>query len=388
MKHRISDGVTFSELLHLVPMTSNWSVDWDRIWRLWPQLSALDRCPQDPFHHAEGDVGKHTRMVVEALSASAEWQALGDNDRSCLFWTAVLHDIGKPATTRLEEDGRITSRGHSRVGAAIARKLLWEADAPFDWREQVCGLIAAHQLPFWLIERDNPERLAIETSWKCRPDLLCLHALADALGRVCSDKSEILDNVALARQVFNDVGCSSGSFSFANDESRMAYFEKPDRDPCYPAHEEYRCRVTLMSGLPGAGKDTWIAQHRPELPVVSLDTLREKLGEASTGNQGRVIQAAYELAREYLRERRDFVWNATNVTAQLRAKPLRLFRDYGAHVEIVYLEPSPATLFDQNRNRSTAIPDTALSKLVEKLEPPGEWEAHRIRRIFKGNSSI
>lgn len=387
MMRKQPDPATFSELLRLVPNGPTWFVLWDRIWRLWPQLPALDRCPQDPVHHAEGDVGTHTRMAVEALIASAAWRALGAEDRSCLFWTAMLHDIGKPATTRLEEDGRISSRGHSRVGAAIARKLLWEAGAPFEWREQVCRLIAAHQLPFWLIERDNPERLAIETSWKCRPDLLCLHALADAQGRDCPDKSAILDNVALAQLVFGDVGCGSVRFSFANDESRLAYFEKPERDPRYHAHEAFRCRVTLMSGLPGSGKDTWIARHSPELPVVSLDSLREELGEASTGNQGRVIQAAFELARVYSREGQDFVWNATNVTAQLRAKPLRLFRDYGAYVEIVYLEPTPARLFEQNRKRRAAIPEAALAKLAEKLEPPGDWEAHHVRRFVKDSSS-
>lgn len=39
----------------------------------------------------------------------------------------------------------------------------------------------------------------------------------------------------------------------------------------YEPHEDYRCTVTLMSGLPGSGKDTWLIQNRPELPVVALD---------------------------------------------------------------------------------------------------------------------
>lgn len=325
-------------------------------------------------------------MVVEALVSMEAWRQLNPEDRSCLFWAAVLHNVGKPATTKTEDDGRITSRGHSRVGAAMARRCLWDAGAPFAWREKLCGLIAAHQLPFWLIEREHPARLAIETSWKCRPDLLCLHAEADAMGRICSDQDSILVNVALARQTFEDAGCLAMPFAFANDESRVAFFEKPDRDPYYVAFEDFRCRVTVMSGLPGAGKDTWISRNRPDVPVVSLDALRDELGQPATGNQGRVIQAAYEAARDHLRNGRDFVWNATNISAQLRAKPLKLLRDYGAHVEIVYLEPEPAKLYSQNRARAAIVPDAVINTLLRKLEPPGSWEAHRVTFAAKDDA--
>ncbi|MEO1313997.1 MAG: HDIG domain-containing metalloprotein, partial [Pseudomonadota bacterium] len=134
--------VTYDDLLSLVPSAPRWQVDWAMIWPLWPELAALDSCPQDPIHHAEGDVGTHTRMVVVALVAEPAWRDLRPDDQSSLFWAAVLHDVGKPAVTRHEDGGRISSRGHSRVGASIARHLLWHAGAPFAWREALCGIIA------------------------------------------------------------------------------------------------------------------------------------------------------------------------------------------------------------------------------------------------------
>jgi hypothetical protein len=42
--------------------------------------------------------------------------------------------------------------------------LLRRAATPFAWREKLCGIISQHHLPFWLIELDDPRRLAIETS--------------------------------------------------------------------------------------------------------------------------------------------------------------------------------------------------------------------------------
>lgn len=377
------DQTNHERLVGLTPVGPDWRIDWSAIWPLWPELGRLDTCPQDPVHHAEGDVGTHTRMVVAALVAEPAWRALDPETRSALFWAAVLHDIGKPAVTRHEEDGRITSRGHSRIGAAMARNLLWRAGSPFDWREAICGIIAQHQLPFWLIERPDPVRLAIETSWRCRPDHLCLHAKADALGRICADQAAILDNVALAAAAFDEAGCLTAPFPFANDESRVAYFELEDRDPHYAAFEDFRARVTVMSGLPGAGKDTWIEQNRPGRPVVSLDAIREETGIAATGNQGQVIQAAQERAREHLRAGTDFVWNATNVTRQNRSRVLRLLRDYGAHIELVYVEVPPDSLASQNRNRPDAVPDAVLDHLAAKLEPPEAWEAHRVRYVVR-----
>jgi len=376
--------ISYETLCALVPAGPNWTIDWAVIWELWPELKALDTCPQDPIHHAEGDVGLHTRMVAEALVGLTEWRDLESEAQSCLFWAAILHDIGKPATTRLEEGGRVSARNHARVGTQMARQLLWEIGAPFDWREALCAIISEHLVPFWLIEKQNAKRLAIQLSWRCRPDHLCLHAQADTLGRICADQRGVLDNIELARETLKEYGCFTQPFAFGNAASRVEFFEKSDRDPFYKSFEDFRCKVTLMSGLPGAGKDTWIKSNRPDLPMVSLDKIREELGAPNTGNQGRVIQAARERAREHLRAGQDFVWNATNVSRQLREKSTALLRDYNAEVQLVYLEPTIEVLYSQNRNRSSAIPEKALSGLIRKLEPPQDWEAHKvIRKVMR-----
>jgi putative nucleotidyltransferase with HDIG domain len=370
--------VDFQTLLKLVPAAGSQAIDWPAIWALSPNFAALDSCPQDKVHHAEGDVGTHTQMVATALLQTEEWQALAEYDRSLMFWAACLHDIGKPATTRHEEDGRITSRGHSRIGALMARVFLRDFGVEFGWREAVCGLISQHQLPFWLLERDDAERLAVAASYASRPDLLCLHAKADALGRICQDQANVLANVALTRSYFEELDCLTAPFAFANAESRLAYLERDDRALDHVAHEDFRCTAHVISGLPGSGKDHWIRRNLPNLPVVSLDRLRLQMGIKPTDNQGQVIQAAFAAARDHMRNRRDFVWNATNITRQTRGKVLRLLRDYDARVHIVYIEVPPQKLHQQNGDRSASVPRGVIDALAQKLEPPSLAECHEL----------
>jgi putative nucleotidyltransferase with HDIG domain len=354
------------------------SVEMDRIFGICPELSCLQDCPQDRVWHAEGDVRTHTAMVLRALTTDAGWEDLAPARRTLLFWTAVLHDVGKPDTTLHEPDGRISSKGHSRLGAAIARRLLRTAGAPFAFREELCGLIVAHQRPFWLFGKDDATHAAIETSWLCDTDLLLRHARADGRGRISTAEEDIVEQVDLSELVFAETGSLGCRYPFANDESRVAYFSKPDRDPAHVAHEDFTCTATMMSGLPGSGKDHWIVQNLPDQPVVSLDEIRTEMGVKPTDNQGRVIQEARERMRIHLRAGQDFVWNATNITHQMRAPLLSIFRDYGARTRIAYVEVDPRENTRQNRSRAAEIPQEVLDRLSAKLEPPREAEAHEV----------
>ena len=135
-----------------------------------------------------------------------------------------------------------------------------------------------------------------------------------------------------------------------------------------------------MSGLPGSGKDRWLALHRPDLPVVSLDDLRPVHDVAATDDQGEIIQRAAKVAAS-TSARRDFAFNATNTMRPTRKRWIDLFAEYGARVELVYLEPPLAILFQQNERRSKPVPRQAIQRLVEKLEPPTWAEAHSLTLI-------
>ena len=158
----------------------------------------------------------------------------------------------------------------------------------------------------------------------------------------------------------------------------MAYFRNPDLPPELPVYDDTTAEVILMSGLPASGKDTWIARHATENPVISLDSIREELGVRPEDDQGRVIQRGRELAREYLRDQRGYVWNATNTSALLRRQLIDLFVSYRARVSITYVETSLAEQARRNAARDRPVPNAVTEQLRRRLDVPTSIEAHEV----------
>lgn len=131
-----------------------------------------------------------------------------------------------------------------------------------------------------------------------------------------------------------------------------------------------------MSGLPGTGKDTWIDKNLAELPMISLDDIRREHHISPKAEQGYVANIAREQAKEYLRKHQPFVWNATNITSQMRESLVSLFETYKARVRIVYLETTWRNQYERNNQRESAVPNNVVESMLGKLVPP---EAHEAR---------
>lgn len=224
----------------------------------------------------------------------------------------------------------------------------------------------------------HPEHEVVGLSWQVLNKLLYLFALADTRGRSTAALSRPEENLHLWKLTAEEQGCFERRYPFANDQARFLFYRQSEPNLHFAPHEDYRGTVTVLSGLPGSGKDTWLAQNHPDLPAVSLDELRDELKVAATGNQGAVIHAAHERCREHLRAGRSFAFSATNLLRQTRQGWLDLFADYGARIEIVYLEPPLGTILKQNRQRPRAVPERVIRDLAEKCEPPTWAEAHDV----------
>jgi predicted kinase len=375
---------------HLPELPPGRPIDWAAI-EDWLEaivpVAALAATEQDNVFHAEGDVWTHTRMALETLVTSPDYAALDVAGRSIVAAGVLLHDVGKPATTRRDGE-RITSRGHSARGENLARVALWRRGVPFVIREQVCALIRHHQVPFFGITRSAAQaaRLAIELSLITRHRWLVCVAEADARGRRCADPAEqaqIVLHCALWAEHCRELGVLDAPQTFASAHTRRVYFEAAAgaRQPEVLAHDDTRCEVVVMAGLPASGKDTWLHVHRPELPVISLDAIRDELDIDPDDGQAGVVTAARDRARGYLRAGTSFAWNATNLSAALRGSLLDLLRSYRARTHVVYCETSASAQERRNRSRSDPVPATALIRMLDRWSVPDLTEAHDVTLV-------
>jgi predicted kinase len=118
--------------------------------------------------------------------------------------------------------------------------------------------------------------------------------------------------------------------------------------------------------------------------VISLDAIRVELGQRATGKQGKVIHRAREMARDFLRQRCDFAWNATNLSREIRGQLVDLFTDYQARVRVVYVEEDVESLYRNNANRSAAVPTQAIMEMMDRWEVPTPLEADHVEWWVKG----
>ncbi|MDX1908818.1 MAG: AAA family ATPase [Bacteroidia bacterium] len=361
-------------------------IPWEQLEAAFDWLRDMKGVPQDPIWHGEGDVRVHTQMVVEALVGLPEFQVLPTEQKHVLFAAAMLHDVEKRSTTATEYiDGqeRITAKGHARKGEATTRALLYrDFPTPFAVREQVAKLVRLHALPLHAIEKPDPRQAVIDASCQVNTALLGMLAKADVLGRIAPDNEVLLLNEALFEELCIEHGCFGNAYPFVSDYGRYLYLTRPNYSPDYEPFNDLPFEVTMLTGLPGVGKDTYLRTHN-DLPVLSLDNIRRELKIDPTDRRknGQVVQLGKEMAREFLRKRQSFVFNATNVTAEIRRIWTSLFMDYKARVRIVYLEVPYQQLLTQNQNREHVVPVSTLERLIQKLEVPTFNEAHTVEYV-------
>lgn len=348
------------------------------------ELSLLKSVPQDAEYHGEGDVYRHTEMVCGALTGFPEWCAMGGRERELLLLAAAFHDMGKRNCTR-QEEGKILSPRHAVVGEKVFRALAYREAGRFGLtfaeREQAAKLIRYHGLPVWFAEKDRPEAELLKAAESISLKQLYLLAKADVLGRVADDRKGLAERVEWFGEFARELGVWEGPYLFFNTYTKKCFFNSDNMGHGAQIYDDRTFDVFLMSGLPLAGKDSWIEEQGGGLPVVSLDGIREEMGISPAKGSGRVALAALEQAKGFLRRKQPFIWNATNIIRETRRKLTALCAGYGARVHILYLEAPYQELLMRNRIRERHIPENILEEMIEKLEVPAPWEAEEVRYL-------
>ncbi len=363
-------------------------IDWAALEAKFDWFREMKDVPQDPIWHAEGNVFIHTKMVVEALVNLPEFKALSPQNKHLLFAAAMLHDVEKRSTTRTEMLGgieRIISPSHARKGEYTARTFLYKKHpTPFAIREEIAKLVRYHGLPIWAIDKPDPRKSVIEASLSVNTQLLYLLSKADVLGRINEQEEERLLRVELFKSLCEEHQCFGKAREFASNAGRYTFLNCSEIAPDYKPYEKFKFEAFVICALPGTGKDTYIKKHF-DLPILSLDDIRRKhkIDPANKRKMGQLIQLAKEEAKVLMRAKKSFVYNATNITSDIRQKWISLFTEYGGKINIIYLEVPYKKLLQQNHNRTHKVPELVLEKYITKLEMPTFKEAHEMEFVVK-----
>lgn len=348
----------------------------------------MKQTPQSPKFHGEGDVYTHTMMVCDALKSLPEYIELNETQQNILYIAALLHDIGKISTT-VFQDGDWHSPNHAIKGSKMARELMFKdfliggKKELLEMRETICTLIRYHSFPTHAIENESTVKMhKIASNGLLMPDfsikMLCILSKADTLGRICDDKEAVLEKIEMCKELAIEDGCYESCYKFPSDRTRRLFLSGNEIWKDSELYDDTWGTVYMMSGLPGVGKDHTIKQELGDIPMISLDEIRKEMNVSPTDNQGAVASAAREMAKEYLRKHQSFVWNATNLTPQMREQLISLFENYKANVHIIYVESNYNKLQSQNKQREDIVPQDVIDNMLAKLVVPMAFEAKNV----------
>ena len=310
-------------------------------------LGELHVTPQDPEWRAEGNVEVHTTLVLEQTYTLLQDEAahLSPEKRTILILGALLHDIGKPLTTRtslIRGRERIVSPRHADRGRSYLAYRLPELNLSPTEIAGVMALVGHHHDPKQLVIDDAPDFAYKRLARLVDLELVYWLERADLKGRLSKDLEEQLDTLELFKLFAQEVGVWNVSDPYADWEeiidAEMSAFDQETRAVTlqqgildaeaglistpheavargYPFREGF-AHLVVMCGPSGAGKSGWIAEHLPNFHVVSLDDIREELtGEQNDQSKnGQVLQRAKAQLRAHLRNKEKVVWNATSLT--------------------------------------------------------------------------
>jgi len=152
-------------------------------------LNELKKTEQSKQHHPEGNVWIHTMMVVDEAAKIRDIS----KDPKAFMWGALLHDIGKPDTTRLRK-GKITAYDHDKVGAKKAEDLLNRMGVEEDFINKVVALVRWH-MQILFVSKNMAFADVKEMQKQTDIEEVALLGQCDRLGRLHVNREEVMEDI-------------------------------------------------------------------------------------------------------------------------------------------------------------------------------------------------
>lgn len=163
-------------------------------------ISDLNKIPQNPKYHPEGNVFNHVMMVIDE---GVQHREKVTNKRA-FMWGLLLHDIGKTPTTKMRK-GRLTSYNHDKVGAVMAREFMEYFNEDEDFISLVVSLVRWHMQSLY-VNKNLPLKEIEKMVSELNINDIVLFSLSDRLGRGGIDKDkrkEVLNDIKKFKEVIS-----------------------------------------------------------------------------------------------------------------------------------------------------------------------------------------
>ena len=345
-----------------------------------PWLDALAETPQSPVWHGEGDVLIHTRMVADELLRDERHQALDDEARTELWLAALLHDVGKPATTRYE-NGHYRAPGHARRGAIIARRLLWEAgDRAGGARADLRARPPPHGPAPPDRARGARRAACIEISLEAGARRQYLLTRADALGRIADDVDAAGDQRRAVRRVRARARLPGRAVPVrlrprALHLLRAATTATPPTPRTTTRAAASSCSPACPARARTCGSPATATAGRSSRSTTCVASAASSAGTRRRGP----ADPGGARARPHLPARRRAVHLERDEPLGAAARAdAALLADYHAHITIVAVEAPADDLSRRNRDREHPVPWEAIERMLDRWEAPTITECHRL----------
>ena len=158
----------FFEALRYMNQLSTW----------FKEIEDLIGVKQPKEHHPEGDVFNHTMLVLNQAAKLRQ----DAKDPLAFMLAAMCHDFGKAVTTKIDENGKVTSYKHELESVKITEAFLDRLNK-VNLKKEVLNLVELHMKPNQMYNIAKKKSMMKLWDKAICPEDLILLARADSLGR-------------------------------------------------------------------------------------------------------------------------------------------------------------------------------------------------------------
>lgn len=309
-------------------------------------------------YHLEGNIWEHTLLVCkQAENASYEVKI-----------AALLHDIGKPSTRKVNpKNGRVSFFNHDAVSAFMSLEILKREELGLSKKQiaHIFNLIALHTQIYKL----TPEQLKEIGNKELVTDLIEL-GKADHAGRFHTAGDTVIPEI---NDVFGEV------LSGVSSTKRGGHYSTKEKE------------VIVLVGLPASGKSTYVKEFKSINKgafVVSRDSLitsqfpEEDYNEAwENVDHDKINQDLQVLFKDSKKEELVVV-DMTHMSKKSRRKSLSHFDSSYKKKAVVFLTDLETNMLRNSQRCGKVIDKEVIDKMMRSFYPPTLEEFDEIEYIL------